>query len=97
MKEYKFKVETKRAGQPRPYADSEYVYEVTSDCSERVIKAFCNEVLRKSYPRSEMPNPFAGELVRFENITNNNAGKSFYEEKDKEDTYIYHVREEYTG
>ena len=43
--EYNFKVTTLRAGQPRPYADSEYEYEIESKCDEFYVKKFCTEIL----------------------------------------------------
>ena len=37
-KDYKYNVEIIKAGQPRPYADSEYQYVITSDCGEYNLK-----------------------------------------------------------
>lgn len=55
---YNFSVETIRAGQPRPYANSEYEYIVKSELPEGTVRNFCTHVLypctqtreqRKSY------------------------------------------------
>lgn len=43
---YYFDVEVKQAGQPRPYADSEYEYEIVSTRPEHEVKAFCTKILR---------------------------------------------------
>jgi hypothetical protein len=45
-KEYKFNVRQIKSGQPKPYADSEYEYEVESDCPEFTVKQFCTKVLQ---------------------------------------------------
>lgn len=47
MAEFSITVKTIRAGQPKPYADSEYEYEITAEnCGEFTVKAFCTKVLR---------------------------------------------------
>ena len=43
--EYNFKVTTLRAGQPRPYADSEYEYEIETNCGEFAVKIFCTRII----------------------------------------------------
>lgn len=96
MKTYQFNVETIEAGQRQSYGDSYYVYKVTSNEQEWDIKNFCMKVLKPSYEKKDMPNPFAGELLEFKKITNNNEGKSFLDAKESE-TYSYKVRTEYTG
>ncbi len=45
-KEYKFNVRQIKSGQPKPYAASEYEYEVESDCHEFTVKQFCTKVLQ---------------------------------------------------
>jgi hypothetical protein len=39
-------VETTRSGQPRPYADSEYEYAITSDFPGFIVENFCTKVLQ---------------------------------------------------
>lgn len=95
-KEYVFKVITFEAGQRKPYGDSFYHYEVTSDRPSDEVKNFCMNVLRKSYPRDKMPNSFAGEFVEFKNLTNLNEGRGFLDER-REDTYRYKMKTMYTG
>lgn len=46
MNEYSITVNIIKSGQPRPYADSEYEYEITAEnCSEYMIKDFCTRYL----------------------------------------------------
>jgi len=92
--DYKFSIKCLAAGQKSAYQDSFYSYEVTSDRPEYEVKAFCMHVLRKSYPKNEMPNPFAGELLEFTNLTNKKPEFPF---GSCENTYLYRTREEYTG
>jgi hypothetical protein len=96
MSEFNFKVETKQAGQKRKYGDSFYHYEVISIHPEHQVNEFCTNVLMKSYKKKDMPNPFAGELLEFKKITDNNKDKGFFDDR-KEETYSYKVRCEYTG
>lgn len=96
MKEYKFNVETIESGQRKSYGDSFYTYKVTSTEPEWVVKTFCTKVLKPSFEKKDMPDPFYGELLEFKKITNNNEGKSFTDKKEPE-TYSYKVRTEYTG
>lgn len=47
MSEFSIHVKTLKCGQPRPYADSEYEYEITAEnCGEGIVKSFCTKVLR---------------------------------------------------
>jgi hypothetical protein len=92
--DYTFKVNCLEAGQRGPYQDSFYSYEVTSERSEYEVKAFCMYVLKKSYPKADMPDPFTGELLEFTNITKNKPSDPF---SIVENTYKYRVRNEYTG
>jgi len=96
MKEYNyvFKIKCLEAGQRGSYQDSFYSYEVISDRSEHEVRAFCMHVLKRSFPKAEMPDPFAGELLEFSKITNNKAKTPFGA---CENTYKYRVRNEYTG
>jgi hypothetical protein len=96
MKNWNFNVETIEAGQRHSYGDSYYAYKITSTESEWNIKKFCMCVLEPSYEKKDMPNPFAGELLEFKKITNNNEGKSFLDAIESE-TYSYKVKTEYTG
>jgi len=93
---YEFTVKVIEAGQRGKYADSFYSYEVTSIRPEREVKNFCMNVLKKSYTKEDMSDPFVGELIQFEKITNNNEGKKFLDEKGPE-TYSYKTKELYTG
>lgn len=56
---YRFKVETLQYGQPRPYADSTYVYHVTDEAEMpreyEDVKAFCKRFVKFSYDRDDMP------------------------------------------
>ena len=91
-----FEVETVESGQRRSYGDSYYSYNVTSDRPEREVKSFCMNVLNKSFNPAEMPNPFAGKLLEFKKITDNNKDKSLFDKKECE-TYSYKLSNEYTG
>ena len=47
MDEFGIIVKTIQSGQPRPYADAIYKYEIEAkNCSEWMVKAFCTKVLR---------------------------------------------------
>ncbi len=47
QREYRLSVKVIREGQPRPYADSEYEYEIEAEnCSEYAVKEFCTGFLR---------------------------------------------------
>ena len=89
----KFEVETKEAGQRRAYGDSFYHYLVKSAQAEHTVQAYCTKVLRPSYPKDKMPNPFAGQMLMFKKITNNNQNFT----DGNEETYEYKVKKEYTG
>lgn len=93
---YQFKVKTIECGQRRSYGDSYYTYEVESDRSVNEVRAFCMNVLKPSYEKKDMPNPFAGELLEFKKITNNNKDKAPFENDDPE-IYRYSVKCMYTG
>ncbi len=42
QREYRLLVKVIREGQPRPYADSEYEYEIEAEgCNEYTVKEFC--------------------------------------------------------
>lgn len=76
IEKYNFEVTTIKFGQPRPYADSEYEYEIVSDCSEVTVKAFCTSMLmqcRQTYEqwiRHNADSYFAG-YYRFSKIADN--------------------------
>lgn len=84
---YQFEVEIIEAGQRGPYQDSFYAYKVKSDLPEHIIRSFCMNVLKKSYEKKDMPNPFAGQLLRFEKVIT----------KEGEVYYDYRTTELYTG
>lgn len=90
-REYRFTVETIRAGQPRAYADSEYEYivEVSLPCftareEEWTVKQFCTTILNPCFQTHE-------EWYK----NRRDAGKYFagYHtlEKVGENTYRYYV------
>ena len=86
MRKYNLEVETIQAGQAGRGADSFYHYFI-ADTSEPALnktdmRKFCKNFLRIGYPADDMPNPFAGEIVKFEQNGN---------------TWEYKVREEFTG
>jgi hypothetical protein len=98
MKKYtiSFEIETIQAGQKQSYGDSYYTYKVTSTSSEQEVKGFCMNSLRISYKKEDMPDPFAGELLEFKKLTDNNEGKGFLDSREPE-TYSYKTRNIYTG
>jgi len=93
---YIFEVEVLEAGQRKSYGDSYYSYSVSSERPEREVKLFCMNVLNRSFIPSEMPNPFAGKLLEFKKITDNNKDKSFMDKREVE-IYSYKLSNEYTG
>ena len=90
-KEFKFKVKTIEAGQKREHQDRFYHYEVTSKEPEFMVRGFCN-LIKKSYKKEDMPNPFAGELMEFKNITDHQHPDNIVTAPTLEDTYCYKVR-----
>lgn len=76
FKDWLFKVKTLKCGQPRPYADSEYEYEIVSELPERYVKSFCINILRpckQTYDEWDKRNAdsyFHG-YYRFEKIAEN--------------------------
>lgn len=93
---YNFEVKSLEAGQRGKYQDSFYSYEVTSTRSEQEVRRFCMKVLRRSHEPKHMPNAFAGKLLEFKKLTDNNKGKSMLAPKEPE-TYLYRTTELYTG
>ena len=87
MKNYNLDVETKQAGQPRPYADSFYHFIITdkstNPLSKFMMRQFCISMLHKGYAKEDMPSPFAGQIIAFREI--------------KERVWEYKVRALYTG
>ena len=86
--EYSFIVDVIREGQPRPYADSDYEYVITSDSPEFVVRKFCTGVLchckqeKKNWKQySEDPSSFFAGYYEFT--------------KTGENTYRYHVHKPY--
>jgi hypothetical protein len=92
---YYFDIECIESGQRAAYGDSFYSYLITSDLPENEVMAFCMHVLKRSYIKDKMPDPFCGQLLEFVKITENNKGKTFFDKREKE-TYSYKVRCEYT-
>mgnify|MGYP006967465292 FL=1 len=85
-KDYTFSVETIRAGQPRPYADSVYEYIVKSELHEGIVRAFCTCVLRLQRQRKEDWKSFTEDPSSFFN--------GYYTfQKIDENTYKYYVFE----
>jgi len=65
-------IETKSAGQPRPYADSLYHFLIT-DKSEKplskfTMKKFCVGFLEEGYDKDKMPDWASGQIIKFEEI-----------------------------
>ena len=95
MQDYNYEVETLEAGQRNAYGDSYYSYKVTSKRPEHEVRLFCMTILKKSHELKDLPNPFAGKLLEFKKLTDNNKSKSFLVEN--EETYSYKLKTEYTG
>lgn len=91
-----FEVETIEAGQRKPYGDSFYSYKILSDRPEPEVREFCMNILYKSYEKDKMPNSFAGELLNFQKLSDNNKDKASYEKREQE-IYLYKLKTEYTG
>lgn len=88
-KTYHFDVEVLRAGQPRPYADSEYEYIVrTDEKSEWTIEKFCTCVLRPCSQKRSDWSKRSGDADKYF------LGYYIFE-KVSENTYKYYVREPY--
>ena len=78
-------------GQPRPYADSEYRWELTTkeDIDEAELLAFCQRLLRKNTQTYE-------EWRRGHNNSTSIYFRGYYTlVKKKPDTWIYRVVEPY--
>ena len=87
MTNYNIDVETKQAGQIKPYADSIYHFIIT-DKSEKPIreyrmKEFCTQFLHKGYVKDKMPTWSSGEILVFKQL--------------EDRKWEYKVREEFTG
>ena len=87
MTDYNFDVETKQAGQLRPYADSIYHFIITDKSekakSEYRMKEFCTQFLRKGYEKDKMPTWSSGEILIFKKL--------------EDRKWEYKVRNEFTG
>jgi hypothetical protein len=101
MKDYSFQVETIEAGQRKSYGNSFYTYEVTSKEPFYVVKAFCVNILKRSYLKKDMPDPFVGKLIAFKAISETSKplseGVNDYSRNEGGVTYSYKVSMEYTG
>jgi hypothetical protein len=89
MREMKLTIKSIREGQPRPYADSEYEYEIeVENCSEHMVKQFCTKALRPcSQTRAEWNTNDANSYFR-----------GYYEFSAIGDNkYRYYVKSPYTG
>ena len=95
MYTYTFNVTTLQAGQLRKYGDSFYTYEVSSSLNEHTVKNFCMNVLQHAFEKEDMPNAFAGEVLEFKKLTENNKGKKWNEPM-VDEIYSYKVRSLYT-
>lgn len=93
---YSFDVECVEAGQRRKYGDSFYSFKVTSTMIEKDVKTFCMGILNPSYEPKDMPNPFAGRLLEFKKLTDNNKDRNFLDDTLPEE-YSYKIKCEYTG
>lgn len=89
MREMKLCVKVLREGQPRPYADSEYEYEIEAEnYSEYAVKEFCTRFLRPCrQTRAEWNTGDADSYFH-----------GYYEfSKIGENNYRYYKKEPYTG
>ena len=83
-------IKTRVAGQPKPYADSEYEWELTTkeDIDEAELLAFCQRLLRK--------NTQTYEEWRRGNVSASIYFRGYYTlVKRTSDTWIYRVVEPY--
>jgi hypothetical protein len=80
---YNFEVKTIRFGQPRPYADSEYEFEITSECGEWVVKQFCTNILKQCTQDYAHWN---------KNDANSYFGGYYTFSKTSDNTYKYYVK-----
>ena len=82
--EYSFIVDVIREGQPRPYADSDYEYVITSNLGEWVVKRFCTSVLLPCKQEKKDWKPYSEDASSF--------FYGYYEfTKTATNTYRYHV------
>lgn len=96
-REYRFIVETIRAGQPRAYADSEYEYRVEISLpifanigKEMMVRRFCTEILKPCHQTyKEWCESKRNEAAYF-------AGYYTFE-KLGENTYRYYVKNPFCG
>lgn len=89
--EQKFSItwEVLKSGQPRPHADSIYIYKVFSDSPEYLIMGFCTQILK---PSKNKGSNFSGSSSFPFGL------ESFYSfEKTGEHEYLYKVCQPYTG
>lgn len=76
IRDYRFKVTCLQAGQPRPYADSYYSFEIETDVSEQETRRFCTAFLRPcrqtyaEWKKGDETSYFAGYYT-FEKIDTN--------------------------
>lgn len=89
MREYKLSVKVIREGQPRPYADSEYEYEIEAEgCNEYTVKDFCTRYLR----------PCKQTYAEWNQKDANSYFHGYYEfSKIGENKYRYYKKKPYTG
>lgn len=84
---YGFKVTVIKNGQPRPYADSEYEYEIEAEnCSEYTVKSFCQTFLR---PKKQTYN----EWAKGKDSAGVYFGGYYTFQKVAENKYLYYVKE----
>lgn len=89
MREMKLSIKVLREGQPRPYADSEYEYEIeVENCPEFTVKQFCTKILRpctqtRAEWKTDNAGSYFGGYYEFSAIGDNK--------------YRYYVKSPYTG
>lgn len=69
-----FKVEIISSGKRDIYGDRIYEYKIISKLNDKQVKNYCIKKLKPCYHTDELPTPYDFELIKFENITNDNNG-----------------------
>lgn len=89
IREFKLSVKVIREGQPRPYADLEYEYEIEAEgCYEYTVKEFCTRFLR----------PCKQTRAEWDTKNADSYFHGYYEfSKIGENKYRYYKKEPYTG
>ena len=89
MNEFKLSVKVIHEGQPRPYADSYYEYEIEAEgCGEYKVKDYCTRYLR----------PCEQTRAEWKTDDDNSYFHGYYEfSKIGENKYRYYKKSPYTG